>query len=145
MLHIPILRQGKTYESIDKITIVHHATGEPVATVSQANAGLISRDVHRWDFDVLEQFTVKELIAMCKKAGDLLMNGTLPIGDSKPDARRLHQPIVGHDRPAARYCRQNMAKIESAMLNMEAILDGLTGGLDLDVLDTGYGLRDGHT
>ena len=30
------------------------------------------------------------------------------------------------------------------MLNMAAILDGLTGGLDLDVLDTGYGLRDGH-
>ena len=27
---------------------------------------------------------------------------------------------------------------------MAAILDGLTGGLDLDVLDTGYGLRDGH-
>ena len=41
-------------------------------------------------------------------------------------------------------CRQNMAKIESAMLNMAAILDGLTGGLDLDVLDAGYGLRDGH-
>ena len=30
------------------------------------------------------------------------------------------------------------------MLNMAAILDGLTGGLDLDVLDAGYGLRDGH-
>ena len=28
---------------------------------------------------------------------------------------------------------------------MESILDGLTGGLDLDVVDTGYGLRDGHT
>ena len=41
-------------------------------------------------------------------------------------------------------CRQNMAKIESAMLNMATILDGLTGGLGLDVLDTGYGLRDGH-
>ena len=41
-------------------------------------------------------------------------------------------------------CRQNMAKIESAMLNMADILDGLTGGLDLDVLDMGYGLRDGH-
>ena len=45
MLHIPILRHGKPYESIDKIEIVHHATGEPVAQVSQANAGLISRDI----------------------------------------------------------------------------------------------------
>ncbi len=41
-------------------------------------------------------------------------------------------------------CRQNMAKIESAMLNMAAILDGLTGGLDLDVLDNGFGLHDGR-
>ena len=41
-------------------------------------------------------------------------------------------------------CRQNMAKIEAAMRNMADILDGLTGGLDLDVLDEGYGLRDGH-
>jgi len=58
MLHIPILRHGMPYESIDKIEIVHHATGEPVAAVSQANPGLISRDVHRWDHDVLDQFTV---------------------------------------------------------------------------------------
>src|SRR5207302_1470492 len=52
MLHIPILRHGKPYESIDKVTILHHATGEPVAQVSQANAGLISRDVNRWDDSV---------------------------------------------------------------------------------------------
>ena len=42
-------------------------------------------------------------------------------------------------------CRQNMQKIEAAMRNMAAILDGLTGGLDLAVLDAGYGQRDGHT
>src|SRR5580658_3637340 len=70
MLHIPILRHGKPYESVDKIQIVHHATGEPVAAVSMANSGLISRDVHRMDDSVLEQFTIKELVAMCKKAAE---------------------------------------------------------------------------
>ncbi|MCH7592795.1 MAG: aldehyde dehydrogenase, partial [Planctomycetes bacterium] len=52
MLHIPILRQGKPYESIDKVEIVHHATGEPVALVSQANSGMIVRDVSRMADDV---------------------------------------------------------------------------------------------
>src|SRR5947209_5399581 len=83
MLHIPILRNGKPYESIDKVEIVHHDTGEPVARVSQANAGMISRDVHRMDDTILEQFTVKQLLAMCKKAAELFMTGTLPIGDAK--------------------------------------------------------------
>src|SRR5205814_10251567 len=83
MLHIPILRHGQPDESIDKVQIVHHATGEPVAQVSQANAGLISRDVHRIDDTILEQFSVSELLAMCKKAAALFMTGTLPVGDSK--------------------------------------------------------------
>ena len=101
MLHIPILRHGKPYESVDKIEIVHHATGEPVAKVSQANSGLISRDVHRMDDDVLEQFTVKELIAMCKKAAELFMTGTLPVGDQKQIVRRLRPPALRHHRHAA--------------------------------------------
>jgi hypothetical protein len=83
MLHIPILRHGKPYESIDKVEIVHHATGEPVARVSQANAGLISRDVKRMDHDVLEQFTVRELVDMCRKAAEIFIGGTVPLGDTK--------------------------------------------------------------
>ena len=49
MLHIPILRNGTPYESVDKVEIVHHATGEPVAMVSQANSGMVTRDFgHVW-------------------------------------------------------------------------------------------------
>src|SRR3954469_17660228 len=83
MLHIPILRSGKSYESIDKVTIVHHATGEPIARVSQANSGLISRDIKRMDFGVLDRFKVSELIEMCKRAGEHFMSSTLPIGDER--------------------------------------------------------------
>ena len=31
---IPILRAGKPYESVEKIPILHHATGAPVAMIS---------------------------------------------------------------------------------------------------------------
>src|SRR5688572_29243020 len=81
MLHVPILRHGRPYESIEKVEIAHHATGEPVATVSQANPGLITRDIGRMDDDVLESFTMSELLAMCGKAAGLFLDATLSIGD----------------------------------------------------------------
>lgn len=145
MLHIPILRQGKPYESVDKITIVHHATGEPVATVSQANAGLISRDVHRWDADVLEQFTVKELVAMCKKAADLLMNGALPVGDAKQTFDDYVKSLSATTGMPYSYCRLNAKKIHRVLDEMDVILAGLTRGFDLSILDKGYGSDDGRT
>jgi acyl-CoA reductase-like NAD-dependent aldehyde dehydrogenase len=145
MLHIPILRQGKPYESIDKIEIVHHATGEPVARVSQANPGLISRDVHRWDFDVLEQFTVKELVRMCKKAAELLTNGTLPVGDTKQTFEDyVHQLSATTGMPYS-YCRLNAKKIHRVLDEMDVILAGLTRGFDLSILDRGYGDDEGRT
>lgn len=145
MLHIPILRQGKPYESVDKITIVHHATGELVATVSQANAGLISRDVHRWDYDVLEQFTVKELIGMCKKAADLLMNGTLPVGDSKQTFEDYVRSLSATTGMPYSYCRLNAKKIHRVLDEMDVILAGLTRGFDLAILDKGFGNDEGRT
>ncbi len=81
MLHIPILRAGQPYESIDKVEILHHATGEPVAEVSQANSGMIVRDVRRMADDVLERFSVADLLAMCRKAAELFTAATLQLGD----------------------------------------------------------------
>lgn len=145
MLHIPILRHGKPYESIDQIELVHHATGDPVAKVSQANAGLISRDVNRWDADVLEQFTVKELLAMCKKAAELFMNGTLPVGDSKQSFDDYVRQLSATTGMPYTYCRGNARKIHRVLDEMDAILAGLTRGFDLSILDKGYGSDEGRT
>jgi len=79
MLHIPILRQGRPYDSVDQVEIIHHATGEVLARVSQANSGLIVRDIRRMDDAVLERLTVAELIGKCQKAADLFMSATLPL------------------------------------------------------------------
>ncbi|HZL38252.1 MAG TPA: aldehyde dehydrogenase family protein [Tepidisphaeraceae bacterium] len=145
MLHIPILRHGKPYESVDKIEIVHHATGEPVARVSMANAGLISRDVHAMDDGILEQFTVKQLVGMCKKAADIFLNGSIAIGDTRQsfdDYIRLLSSTTG--MPYS-YCRGNARKIHRVLDEMDVILAGLTRGFDLTILDRGWGDDDGRT
>ena len=45
--HLPALRRGKPYESLDKVEVVNHRTGEPMARVSQVNAGIIRKDLGR--------------------------------------------------------------------------------------------------
>ena len=44
MIHIPILRHGVPYKSLDVIRIPHHRTKETFAEMSQANGGIIRRD-----------------------------------------------------------------------------------------------------
>ena len=38
-------------------------------------------------------------------------------------------------------CRKNMKKIQLVLNEMEAVLGGLTRGLDLSVLDSGWGVQ----
>ena len=45
MIHFPILRWGEPYKSLEVDKVYHHATGEQMAEVSQANAGIIARDM----------------------------------------------------------------------------------------------------
>jgi len=145
MLHIPILRQGKPYESIDKIEIVHHATGEPVAAVSMANPGLISRDIGRMDDTILEQFTVRELIGMCKKAAETFISGSILIGDSKQSFDDYVRDLSATTGMPHSYCRGNAKKIHRVLDEMDVIVAGLTRGFDLSILDKGFGDDDGRT
>lgn len=145
MLHIPILRQGKPYESIDKITIVHHRTGEPVATVSQANAGLVGRDIRSMDDSILEQFTVKELFALCKKAGKIFMEGTLPVGDAKHSFDDYVSHLSATTGMPVTLCRNNAGKIFRIFDEIETVVAGLTRGFDLTILDKGFGDDEGRT
>ena len=144
MIDVPILRCGRPYRSKDSIDLRDYATGEPVARLSLANPGLISRDLLHDAWSPLQDLQVKDILRMLRVAAGSFMNGSLPVGgDVQSPAEFVATQCATTGLPQA-LCRQNMAKIESAMLNMAAILDGLTGGLDPDVLDTGYGLRDGH-
>jgi acyl-CoA reductase-like NAD-dependent aldehyde dehydrogenase len=139
MLHIPIIRSGKPYESVDKVEILDHATGKPVALVSQANSGMITRDVHRMHYGILDQFTVAQLIDISRKAGQLFMNATLPLGDGiQPFDDYIRQLSATTGMPQA-LCRGNAQKIFRMFDEIELIIAGLTRGFDLSILDRGYG------
>jgi len=141
--HIPVLRRGRPYESLDKTEVVDHRNGTVFTTISQVNAGIIRKDLSRVAESraALKRFTTEQLLDICAKAGDQFLNGALPLGDK------------GHTQSAEDYIRtlsatsglpwvmvrRNMAKIHHALVNMRMILNGLTRGLDLSILDRGYG------
>ena len=141
--HLPALRQGRPYASLNKTEIVNHRTRQVLAGVSQVNAGILRKDLRRIHEAraALKPFTVARLIDCCANAGELFLNGTLPLGDQ------------GHTQSPGRYVetlsstsglphvmvRRNMDKIHHALTHMRTILNGLTRGLDLSILDRGYG------
>src|SRR5687768_65251 len=141
--HIPAIRRGRAYESLDKIDVVNHRTGEKIAQVSTINAGIIRKDLQRIAESraALKKFTVAQLIEISAKAGELFLNGTLPLGDK------------GHTQTSQQYIetlsstsglphvmvRRNMTKIHYALTHLKEILNGLSRGLDLSILDKGTG------
>ncbi len=141
MLNIPILRWGKPYESLEVDEVVHFRTGEPIARVSQANGGLIQRDMRQAQLarERLCEIPSRDLIARVQQAADLYENGTLPVGDAtqSPD-EFVHQQSASTGLPI-HMCRANMTKNSFVLKHMDRILDCLTRGLDLDILTRGYG------
>src|SRR5438552_5707557 len=83
MLNIPVLRWGQPYTSMEVDPVVHFATGEPIASVSRANGGLIQRDMRKAARarDVLREIPIDELITRVGASGELYMTATLPMGD----------------------------------------------------------------
>jgi len=145
--HLPALRRGKPYASLDHIEVRDCRTGEPLARISQINAGIIRKDFARVGEarGALKKLSCEELVAICGKAAELFLDATLPLGDQ------------GHSQSPEQYLttlsstsglpftmvRHNSQKIAHALTNMRAILNGLTRGLDLSVFDRHYGEQAG--
>jgi len=68
--HIPALRRGKPYESLDQLEVKDHRTGEVKAKISQVNAGIIRKDLQRIAESrmALKQLSSKALLDICAKA-----------------------------------------------------------------------------
>lgn len=140
-MHLPVLRWGEPYTSMEVDEVVHFSTGEPIAKVSRANGGLIQRDARKAQRarDLLRDIPIDELIARIGRAGELYMNGTLPMGDGSQTADQfVHAQSASTGLPE-RMCRANMKKNAFVLGEMRSILESLTRGLSLDVLSTGKG------
>ena len=146
MLHIPALRLGKPYVSLEKATLVHHATGEPVAEVSQLSSVAINRDLSRMKQarQELARIPVRDLIGMYQKAADVFANGTVTVGDQEQSFDDYIRCLSSTTGSPMVFCRRNAGKVEYVLRNVEEVLGGLTRGLDLSVLDTGYGVQNGR-
>lgn len=141
--HLPVMRLGRTYDSLDRIEVKDHRTGGIRAVVSTVNAGIIRKDLTRLAAGraALNRFTCAQLIEISGRAGELFLSGTLTLGDR------------GHTQSAEEYVetlsstsglphvmvRRNMDKVAYALMHMSTILNGLSRGLDLGILDTGFG------
>ncbi len=140
---LPVLRRGVPYESLDHATLLHVRTGEPVARVGQANAALVRRDLRRVPQNPLSDFRVSDLVSMACEAGRIFMEDVVPAGDHMQTPDDYVRCLSATSGLPHRLVRNNMNKLHQAFTQMPQILSGLSRGLDLSVLDTGYGTYSG--
>src|SRR6516162_4683079 len=143
MIHIPISRWGEPYKSLDLDKVVHFISGEVLAEVSRANAGLVERDMRhaRRARAVLREIPIKDLLQMVKKAADLYTKAELPLGDGTQTPEQFVRMQSATTGLPEHMCRFNMEKNQFVLSEMERILDSLTRGLDLSVLTRGHGME----
>jgi hypothetical protein len=149
MVELPILRWGRPYRSVDRVVVPHFRTREPFVAMSQANVGLIRRDLlHQADRRArLQEMRVSELVAAAHRAAESFLHDTLPLdepgahGQSPQDY--VEQVSATTGMPWASV-RRNMAKVHGVLSRVEEVLAGLTRGLSLSLLDEGVGTAGGH-
>ena len=146
MLHIPLLRRGRPYRSLDAVRVAHHATGAPFVEVSQANTGLIRRDLAQQAEmrSALTQLTTKRLIEITREAASIYVTETLPLGDTQQSPDDYIAQVSATTGMPLAMVRKHLKRVSSVMTNVESIVRGLTRGLDPNLLDAAVGEADGH-
>jgi acyl-CoA reductase-like NAD-dependent aldehyde dehydrogenase len=146
MIHLPILRHGNPYKSLDIARVPHHQTREIFVEVSQANAGLIRRDLGQQNLAQanLARFSTRELVNICSRAAEHFTNDSLPLGDSAQAPEDYVKQVSATTGMPYVLARRNMLKIKTMLASMESVLNGLTRNLDWDILDRGFGDSEGH-
>jgi hypothetical protein len=144
MLHLPILRWGQPYRSVNQVVTPHFRTREPFVSMSQANIGLIRRDLLKQGEarQALLRIPVAQLGAMASRAAEYFLNDPLPLD---PESGTLQTPQQYVEQVSATTgmpfsnVRRNMMKVHGVLSKVDEVLAGLTRGLDLSVLDEGVG------
>src|SRR5215203_4443149 len=148
MIHLPILRQGAPYKSLDVVRVPHHRTREPFVEISQANAGLIRRDLRPERLaaarEQLARLPFDTRVDMCSKAADHFLDDTLPLGGAEQSPHDYVLQLSATTGMPHALVRRNMQRVAGVLREMRTVLHGLTRGLDLAVLDTGHGEHEGH-
>jgi hypothetical protein len=141
MLHLPALRWGKPYDSLEKVQVVHFDTGEPIAQISQVGGGVVQKDLRQSPKAraALRQLPIDELVRRCQRAGELFETAELPMGDGRQTVEQFVRQQSASTGLPEHMCRSNMGKNAFVLKNIDRILDALTRGLDLSILARGFG------
>src|SRR5258705_8209873 len=141
MLHIPILRHGEPYKSLDVARVTHHETRELFVEISQANNGLIRRDLRDQSAarTKLAAISTAELIDICKRAAEHFLNDALPLGDSTQRPEDCVRQISATTGMPHVLARRNMAKIHAVLSEASNVINGLTRNIDWEILDRAFG------
>jgi acyl-CoA reductase-like NAD-dependent aldehyde dehydrogenase len=146
MLHIPILRHGEPYKSLEVARIPHHQTREVFVEISQANPGLIRRDLRdqRSAREKLAALSTAELIDICARAAAHFANDSLPLGDEMQMPEDYVRQVSATTGMPYVLARRNLEKVRGAMAEAGNVLNGLTRNIDFEVLDRGFGEFEGQ-
>lgn len=141
MLEIPVIRWGQPYESMEQRPVVHFETGEALASVHQANGGLIKMDMRKAAKarDMLREIPIEQLCEMCAKAADLYMEATLPLGNGTQNPQEFCRMQSATTGLPEHMCAANMRKNAFVLRHMRDVLEALTRGLPFEILTQGYG------
>jgi acyl-CoA reductase-like NAD-dependent aldehyde dehydrogenase len=142
-MHLPAWRFGKPYESLERETLVHFLTGEPVAEVSQVGGAMLGRDLQKAALarQALLAIDPEEITERLQTAGNLYAHGTVTVGDSQQSPDDFVRQQSATTGLPERLCRANMQKNMFVLSNMDRILDALSRGLDPKILWQGYGVE----
>jgi len=138
-LHLPILRHGAVYESLDRYDLVDCQNDEVLATVSLANRALMERDLEVWNKPVqdLAQYKTADILQHSPKIGDIFRNANLPAFPGGPvwSANEFATMVSRSTGLPVHMVFGHMSNIETAWYQLSDTLTGLTRGLAPVVLD----------
>src|SRR5436309_2194633 len=151
-MHLPVLRRGIPYRSVETVTLCDLRSGEPVAEVSLANRGLIARDLGngspeagpRAARSALAAVPLADRLAICRRAATLFAEAELPVGwggEPQSPADYLRDLSATSGLPES-LLRANVAKLRAVLAEMPAVIAGLTRDLPADALASYQPLTD---
>jgi hypothetical protein len=145
--HLPCLRWGRHYASLEFNEVRDCRSGAVCAEVSAVNAGLLRKDLRRAAEGraALRRLSTAQLVDICARAGEAFLHGTLPLGDRGHQQSPEDYVVTLSATSGLPYVlvRRNMQRIHQALSRMGEILNGLTRGLPQEVLDRGWGRVNG--
>ena len=138
-LHLPVLRHGAPYLSLDTYAIESCDGGGTLGTVSLANRALIERDLEEWSKPAQElaAYTTAQILERARAVAKIFEEEALPVFPGGPSRSMAeHVDVVSQSTGLPKHIvRVHMKNIVTAWTRLADTIDGLTRGLAPVVLD----------